>query len=105
MNTQSTPLAIGIVGAGIGGLAAAALCAQAGHRVTLVERFATPQPLGSGLVLQPVGLAVLDEIGANARPLGTSINQMLGHAGQRRVLDVAYRADAPGRGAELAANP
>lgn len=96
MCIHPTPLSIGIVGAGIGGLAAAALCAQAGHRVTLVERFATPQPLGSGLVLQPVGLAVLDAIGAEARAFGTNITQMLGHAGHRRVLDVAYRADAPG---------
>ncbi|GLS85653.1 glutamate synthase [Cypionkella aquatica] len=96
MSQQSHPLNIGIIGAGIGGLAAAALCAKAGHRVTLAERFATPQPLGSGLVLQPVGLAVLDAIGADARAYGAPIAQMLGHAGQRCVLDVSYRADAPG---------
>jgi len=96
MSIHPTPLSIGIIGAGIGGLAAAALCAQAGHRVTLIERFVTPQPLGSGLVLQPVGLAVLDAIGAEARSFGANITQMLGHAGKRRVLDVAYHADAPG---------
>ena len=96
MSSQFPPLTIGIVGAGIGGLAAAALCAQSGHRVTLVERFATPQPLGSGLVLQPVGLAVLETIGADARAFGASITQMLGHAGKRKILDVAYKPDAPG---------
>ncbi|MDZ4312348.1 MAG: NAD(P)/FAD-dependent oxidoreductase [Cypionkella sp.] len=96
MSSQSRPLTIGIVGAGIGGLAAAALCAQSGHHVTLIERFATPRALGSGLVLQPVGLAVLDEIGADARTLGANITQMLGHAGRRKVLDVAYKPDAPG---------
>ncbi len=96
MISQSTPLNIGIVGAGIGGLAAATPCAQSGHHVTLVERFATPRALGSGLVLQPVGLAVLDEIGADARALGANITRMLGHAGRRKVLDVAYKPDALG---------
>lgn len=89
---------IGIIGAGIGGLAAAAGLAQAGHRVHLIERFAQPRPLGSGLVVQPVGLAVLDGLGAGiaARALGAPITHMLGHAGRRVALDVAYRADAPG---------
>ncbi|MGL6211274.1 MAG: FAD-dependent oxidoreductase, partial [Paracoccaceae bacterium] len=88
---------IAIIGAGIGGLAAAALLAPH-HHVTLIERFATPRPLGSGLVVQPVGLAVLDAIGAGdaARALGAPITHMLGHAGPRAVLDVHYRAHAPG---------
>lgn len=91
-------LSIGIIGAGIGGLAAAALLARDGHRVTVAERFATPRPLGSGLVLQPVGLAVLDALGAGAtaRALGAPIQRMLGHAGARTVLDVSYRPGAPG---------
>lgn len=91
-------LRIGIVGAGIGGLAAAALLARDGHAVTLAERFATPQPLGSGLVVQPVGLAVLEALGAAgaARALGQPIGRMLGHAGARAVLDVRYRPGAPG---------
>lgn len=89
---------IGIVGAGMGGLAAAALLARRGHGVTLIERFAVPRPLGSGLVVQPVGLAVLEAIGAGdaARDLGAPLRQMLGHAGARVVLDVRYRAHAPG---------
>jgi 2-polyprenyl-6-methoxyphenol hydroxylase-like FAD-dependent oxidoreductase len=91
-------LRIGIVGAGIGGLAAAALLADGGHEVTLIERFAEPRPVGSGLVVQPVGLAVLDALGVGpaARDLGATIDQMLGHAGTRVVLDVRYRQDAPG---------
>ncbi|MBC7737446.1 MAG: FAD-dependent monooxygenase [Candidatus Saccharibacteria bacterium] len=89
---------IGITGAGIGGLAAAALLARSGHRVTLAERFATPRPVGSGLVVQPVGMQVLEALGAGqaARKLGAPLVRMIGHAGGRRVLDVQYRTDAPG---------
>lgn len=89
---------IAVIGAGIGGLALAALLAQDGRPVTLIERFDQPRPLGSGLVVQPVGLAVLDALGAGAgaRALGAPIARMLGHAGRRTVLDVSYRADAPG---------
>ncbi|RDD70390.1 FAD-dependent oxidoreductase [Paracoccus versutus] len=92
---------IAIAGAGIGGLASAALLAREGHAVTLFERFAAPRPLGSGLVIQPVGLAVLDRIGAGdeTRRLSSPIARMLGHEARgRKVLDVSYPAAAPGRG-------
>ena len=48
---------IGIVGAGPAGLAAALFLHRSGHRVTVLERFEAPRPLGSGLILQPTGLA------------------------------------------------
>jgi 2-polyprenyl-6-methoxyphenol hydroxylase-like FAD-dependent oxidoreductase len=89
---MTRPYRIAITGAGIGGLAAATLLARDGHKVTLFERFDTPRPLGSGLILQPVGLAVLDRLGAGdaARSLGAPIHRMLGHAGTRPVLDASY---------------
>lgn len=90
---------IAIIGAGIGGLAAAALAHDAGHAVTLFEQFDAPRPVGSGLVIQPVGLAVLDAVGAGdaARAMGQPITRMLGHeAGGREVLNVSYPAHAPG---------
>jgi 2-polyprenyl-6-methoxyphenol hydroxylase-like FAD-dependent oxidoreductase len=89
---------IAIAGAGIGGLAAATLLAKDGHTVTLYERFDIPRPLGSGLVIQPVGLAVLDALGAGAeaRALGAGVTRMLGHSGPRVALDVSYRPDQPG---------
>jgi len=90
---------IAVVGAGIGGLALASLVARAGHEVCLWERFEQPRPLGSGLVIQPVGLAVLDRIGVGeaARALGAPIARMQGHlASGRSVLDVSYRSSAPG---------
>ena len=89
---------IAITGAGIGGLAAAALLARDGHDVALFERFPAPKPVGSGLVVQPVGLAVLDSLGAGdeARRLGAPLTRMLGHSGRRIALDVAYRPGQPG---------
>ena len=91
---------IAIIGAGIGGLAMACLLADQGRDLTLIERYAEARPIGSGLVIQPVGLAVLDRIGLGeaARALGAPITAMLGHAGPRAVLDVAYRRGSPGLG-------
>jgi 2-polyprenyl-6-methoxyphenol hydroxylase-like FAD-dependent oxidoreductase len=85
---------IAIVGAGIGGLAAAALLAARGQKVTIFDRFEAPRPVGSGLVIQPVGLAVLDRIGVGsaARTLGAPIWRMLGHEARsgKAILDVSY---------------
>ncbi|MFD2454241.1 FAD-dependent oxidoreductase [Ideonella paludis] len=63
---------IAIVGAGIGGLALATMVQRAGHQVCLWERFEQPKPVGSGLVIQPVGLGVLDHLGLGdqARAMG-----------------------------------
>jgi 2-polyprenyl-6-methoxyphenol hydroxylase-like FAD-dependent oxidoreductase len=89
---------IAITGAGIGGLAAASLLARDGHSVTLFERFITARPVGSGLVVQPVGLAVLDRLdaGESARSLGATIHRMQGHTASRRILDATYPQGRPG---------
>ena len=91
---------IAIAGAGIGGLTAAALMARQGHTITVFDQFDTPRPVGSGLVIQPVGQAVLDEIGAGgaARAKGNAVRRMLGHEADsgRRVLDVTYDHDPNG---------
>ncbi len=91
-------LDIAIAGAGIGGLAAAALLAADGHNVVVFDQFAKPLPVGSGLVIQPVGQNVLAQIGAleSAVTSGSRITRMLGHEADngRRVLDVWYNRKA-----------
>jgi 2-polyprenyl-6-methoxyphenol hydroxylase-like FAD-dependent oxidoreductase len=88
---------IAIAGAGIGGLAAACLLATNGHQIDLFDQFAAPRPIGSGLMIQPMGLHVLDLCGAgdSVRANGQPIARMLGHDGARRILDVRY--DPAGR--------
>ncbi len=56
-------LDIAVAGAGPGGLAMTLFLSRQGHRVQLFERFETPRSLGSGLMLQPTGLAVLEALG------------------------------------------
>ncbi|WP_404710588.1 FAD-dependent oxidoreductase [Sphingomonas sp. MMS24-J13] len=67
-----------------------------GHRVTLFERFAAPQPIGSGLMIQPTGLAVLRALGLGDRLLagGARIDRLRGETTDPRriVLDVHYSA-------------
>ena len=85
---------IAIIGAGMGGLAAASLLADDGHDITLFDQFDTPKPVGSGLVIQPVGQQVLAEIGAldRAGALGNPVTHMIGIEANTggRVLDVKY---------------
>lgn len=87
-------LEIAICGAGPAGLAAAIALNRAGHEVTIFDQFDTPKPLGSGLILQPTGLAVLDWLGVGERMqnLGARIDRLYGKAGTRVVLDVRYEA-------------
>ena len=87
-------LNIAIAGCGPCGLGAALLLHRAGHHVTLFERFDTPRPIGSGLMLQPTGMAVLSKLGlldvALAR--GARVDRLFGKAGEQIVLDVHYAA-------------
>lgn len=93
-------LSIGIAGAGIGGLAIAMLLAREGHRVTLFDQFATAGPVGSGLMLQETGLAVLGAMGLRAQTeaLAAPIARLHGISIDtgRAVLDVRYAALRPG---------
>ena len=86
-------LEIAIAGYGSAGQAAAILLARDGHRVTVFERAATPMPVGAGLLLQPTGLAVLDEMGllSEALMFGAPVRRLLGDTPDgRQVLDMRY---------------
>jgi len=88
-------LQIAVAGCGPAGLAAALALSRDGHRVALFERFDTPRPLGSGLMLQPTGLAVLANLGLDERILGCGarIERVRGLTQTGRVvLDVHYAA-------------
>jgi 2-polyprenyl-6-methoxyphenol hydroxylase-like FAD-dependent oxidoreductase len=89
------PLDIAVAGCGPAGLATALMLARDGHRVTLFERFGTPRPIGSGLMMQPTGLAVLRTLGLRDSALakGARIDRLTGQtASGRVVLDVRYSA-------------
>lgn len=67
-----------IIGAGIGGLAAAAGLHAAGWDVTAYERAAWLEPIGAGLALAPNGLRALDVFGAGDAVRAHAIGQEIG---------------------------
>jgi len=90
------PLDIAVCGCGPAGLASALLLHRDGHRVRIFERFESPRPVGSGLIVQPTGLGVLAELGLcdAAQALGARIDRLFGRVmpSGRVVLDVRYSA-------------
>ena len=64
--------------------------------MVVFDKLEAPAPIGSGLILQPVGLHVLDQLGVGARirALGAPIERLYGRVvpSQRVVLDVRYGA-------------
>jgi 2-polyprenyl-6-methoxyphenol hydroxylase-like FAD-dependent oxidoreductase len=70
------PLSIAIVGAGIGGLAAAALLRRAGHAVRIYEQAAQFARVGAGIQMAPNAMKVLRLIGV-----------------EQHLIDVAFQAE------------
>lgn len=87
-------LDIAIAGCGPAGMAAALLLHRDGHRVVVFERFETPRPVGSGIILQPTGMAVLKALGlaGAVEACGARIDRLFGLSDGATVLDVRYSA-------------
>lgn len=87
-------LNIAIIGCGIGGLACSLYLTQAQHSVTLYDQFEKASPVGSGLVIQPVGQDVLNELGCGEAAIeaGAKIFTMYGidSCSRKAVLHVDY---------------
>jgi salicylate hydroxylase len=86
---------IAVIGCGPGGLASALFLHRAGHAVTLFDQFDQPKPLGSGLLIQPSGQAVLKRLGLleKAESLSAPVIRLSGInvANGKRALDMEYR--------------
>ncbi|MBP8062335.1 MAG: FAD-dependent monooxygenase [Brevundimonas sp.] len=92
MRSSESPIAI--IGAGPAGLAAALMLVRQGRDVVVFERFAQAGPVGAGFMLQPTGLAVLDQLGLSpaVEAMAQPIDHLFGREFRRGriVLDVRY---------------
>ncbi len=87
-------LSIGVVGAGFAGAAAALFLAERGHDVTIYEEAPQPRPVGAGILMQPLGLSVLADLGLleGALARGSRIETLVCKTAQGTpVLDLSYR--------------
>lgn len=89
-----------IVGCGPAGLAVSLALSRAGHDVSIYEQFDTPRPVGSGIILQPTGLAVLRQLKLDdaIHRVGQRIDLMHGISmpAGKEVLNVNYSMLGPG---------
>ncbi len=85
---------IGIVGAGTAGLATAIAFARLGHEVEVFEKHPALATLGAGVLIQPQGVAALDDLGvgpafeAASVPIGALVG--LNQRGWK-LVDIRYR--------------
>lgn len=96
---------IGIVGAGTAGLASAIAFARAGHAVEVFEKHPALATLGAGVLVQPQGVAALEELGVGPafEQASVPVRRLIGHCDRGwPLVDIAYdsmRARAVSRSA------
>ncbi|MBC3875669.1 FAD-dependent oxidoreductase [Undibacterium flavidum] len=85
---------IAIAGAGIAGLASAILLTRQGQQVTVFEQVADPTPVGAGLLLQPSGQMMLQNLGLLdlVRDKAAIVHSLEGYSGSWKTLDLHYSA-------------
>lgn len=84
---------IGIVGAGTAGLATAIAFARSGHRVHVFEKHPSLAALGAGVLIQPQGVAALEDLGVGTAFHAASlpIGALVGHCARGwKLVDIAY---------------
>lgn len=85
---------VGIVGAGTAGLATAIAMARHGMEVHVFEKHPALATLGAGVLIQPQGVAALDELGVGPafEAASVAIDRLVGR-NQRgwTLVDIAYR--------------
>ncbi len=92
---------ISVIGAGIGGLAAALALAGRGALVRVLEQAPEIAEVGAGLQISPNGVAVLDALGvgeqARARSVASRAVHLIDGPSGRDVARLDLARDAPGR--------
>jgi len=81
---------IAIVGCGPAGLCCALQLAKQDHQITLFERMSDLAMQGSGVIIQPIGLAALELLGIRAEieHYGQPIQTVIGRSGEHNRLSV-----------------
>jgi 2-polyprenyl-6-methoxyphenol hydroxylase-like FAD-dependent oxidoreductase len=94
-------LDVAVIGAGPAGLAVSLYLRRLGHRPVIFERFEKAAPVGSGLMLQPTGLTVLNDLGLlpDILKLGHRIDRLHGIDARsgRQVLNVHFKDSGQAR--------
>lgn len=91
---QGTPH-FAIIGAGTAGLATATLLAKQGFKISIFERAEALNPVGAGLLLQPVGLAVFEHLGIldQALTLGANVTGLEGQLNDGSLIVNSHYQD------------
>jgi 2-polyprenyl-6-methoxyphenol hydroxylase-like FAD-dependent oxidoreductase len=85
---------VAIIGAGTAGLATSIFLSRLGYRCDIYEAVAQPQAIGAGLLLQPQGLNVLNDLGILTEILqcGSQINTLYGQNNKgKEIMDFHYK--------------